>query len=264
MTTLLLAGCGKMGSALLTRWLATSPLGIKHIAVVDPAATTPSSADLRFFPALDKIPQGFKPGIVVFAVKPQQMAETLPAYQERFGTAPLYLSIAAGQSLAFLSSLLGEDAAIIRAMPNTPAMIGEGMIALAAGANVTDAQKESAGTLLQTAGQILWVDESHMDAVTAISGSGPAYLFLFMEALAKAAVACGLDEATAMTLVRQTMRGSALLAETEDFATLRKNVTSPGGTTEAAIKTLQAGGFEKLVGEAANAALRRSHELNNA
>jgi pyrroline-5-carboxylate reductase len=261
MTTLLLVGCGKMGSALLARWARACPAGIKHFAIIEPSPHT-SSGDVRFFTALEKIPDAFRPELVVFAIKPQQMEEALPAYAKRFGVAPLYLSIAAGKSLAYLAAHLGKDAAIIRVMTNTPALIGEAITALCATGHVTSKQKMSAEALMQAVGKTLWVEEQYMDAVTAISGSGPAYVFLLMEALTKAAVASGLDEKTATELVRQTVKGSALLAETSDFSTLRKQVTSPGGTTEAALRVLQEKGFEALLREAVQAAAQRAQELN--
>lgn len=258
MATLLLVGCGKMGSALLSRWRQARAAGIEDYTIIDPAATGDN-----IFPDLDSVPKTVSPDVVVLAVKPQQMADILPAYAKRFGEKPLYLSIAAGKSVAGLKKILGEKANIVRAMPNTPALIGEGMTALCAAASVSAAQKEIATQLMEAAGAAVWVeDETLMDAVTAISGSGPAYLFLFMEALQHAAMQCGLSEALAETLVRQTVKGSALLAGKEDFAALRKQVTSPGGTTEAAVKMLQGKGFEKLICDAAVAAMQRAHELN--
>jgi pyrroline-5-carboxylate reductase len=259
--TLLLIGHGKMGGALFARWAAARPAGIKHLVAIDPAAAIPSSADMRFFPSLDKLPEAFKPDVIVIAVKPQQMDNVLPEYAARFGAKALYLSIAAGKSLAYFEKKLGTDTAVVRAMPNTPALIGESMTALTANKNISVMQKETAASLMNVAGKTVWVEESVMDAVTAISGSGPAYVFLFMEALHNAAIKSGLSDEVATALVRQTVKGSALLAEENDFAALRKNVTSPGGTTEAAIKILQAGGFEKLIGDAVAAAVKRAKEL---
>jgi len=211
---------------------------------------------------LSKLTSDIKTDIIVFAIKPQQMGEALPAYAKRFGAKPLYLSIVAGKTLAFLAQALGKDAALVRAMPNLAAIIGEGMTALAANTQVSGAQKETAEALMRAVGEILWVEEKMMDAVTAVSGSGPAYFFLLMEALQKAAIKGGLTPEQANELVRQTAKGSALLAEDDAFDALRKNVTSPGGTTEAALKILQEGGFEKLVCDAVEAAMRRAHELN--
>lgn len=258
MATLLLAGCGKMGGALLTRWQQSRAADIKDFIVIDPAV----SAGKNIFPDLASLPATVSADIVVFAVKPQQMADLLPDYAKRFGAKPLYLSIAAGKSLAGLAGILGSKASIVRAMPNTPALIGEGMTALAATASVSAAHKKSATDLMAAAGKVIWLDdEKLMDAVTAISGSGPAYLFLFMEALQHAAMQCGLSETLATELVRQTVKGGALLAEKESFAALRKQVTSPNGTTEAALKILQAKGFETLIYDAAVAAMQRAHEL---
>jgi pyrroline-5-carboxylate reductase len=260
--TLLLVGCGKMGGALLSRWAETHPAGVNHIAIVEPSERKSSSADVRFFTSLEKIPAEFKPNVVVFALKPQMLDETLPVYAKRFGAFPLYLSIAAGKSLAFFARHLGHETMVVRAMPNTPALIGEGITALSANEQTSPAQKKVAEALMTSAGKTVWLEETLMDAATAISGSGPAYVFLFMEALQQAAVQCGLPETLATELVRQTVKGGALLAQDEAFETLRKNVTSPNGTTEAAIKILQNGGFEKLLQDAVMAAMKRAKELS--
>jgi pyrroline-5-carboxylate reductase len=261
MTTLLLIGHGKMGGALLSRWAQLRPAGVNHFAIVDPHQAKNSFADTRFFTALEKIPEGFKPDIIVLAVKPQQMDAALPDYVNRFGIKPLYISIAAGKSLSYFANILGADAKVVRAMPNTPALVGAGMTALCANANVGEKEKSAVTTLMDEVGKTAWIEETMMDTATAISGSGPAYVFLFMEALQQAAMASGMDEATATLFVRETVKGSALLAEENNFAALRKNVTSPGGTTEAAIKVLQAGGFEKLIGDAVAAAMKRAKDL---
>lgn len=248
-----------MGGALLKRWRVSRAAGIEEFFAIDPAR--PKTNDARVFADFSSLPEDVTPDVIVFAIKPQQMTEALPAYASRFGIAPLYLSIAAGRTLEGLASILGTRASIVRAMPNTPATIGEGMTALCASASVSAAQKNIATQLMEAAGKVVWVEEKLMDAVTAISGSGPAYLFLFMEALQHAAVQCGLPEALATELVRQTVKGSALLAEKENFAALRKQVTSPQGTTEAAIKILEGKGFETLLCDAAKAAMQRAHEL---
>lgn len=253
MTTLLLAGCGKMGGALLARWR-KAYTDIRYVVV------EPASKDA--FAKLSDVPTDVQPDIVVFAVKPQQMSDMLPAYAKRFGAQPLYLSIAAGKTIAFLESHLGK-APIVRAMPNLPAVIGESMTALCGAENLSPSHRTLAAHMMNAAGKTVWVEEKMMDAVTAVSGSGPAYLFLFMEVLARAAVKAGLPEDAAMALVRQTMKGSALLAETESVEILRKNVTSPGGTTEAALAVLLKNNqFENLLLDAVMAAMKRAHELN--
>lgn len=251
-----------MGGALLARWTQTRPAGIAQFSVIDPATQPGDVSGVRFFSELSAVPSDIKSDVIVFAVKPQQMTTLLPDYAGRFGVSPLYLSIAAGKTLAWLAGYLGKNASIVRAMPNTPALIGEGMTALATAAHVPAAQKNIAEALMNAAGKTLWVDEAWMDGVTAISGSGPAYVFLFMEALTRGAMECGLSEPVAVELVRQTVKGSALLAEKEAFPALRRQVTSPGGTTEAALAVLMKNNrFEQLVVEAAKAAAKHAGEL---
>jgi pyrroline-5-carboxylate reductase len=175
------------------------------------------------------------------------------------------VSIMAGRTLAFLQSPLPRATAIVRAMPNTPAAIGRGITVAVGNKHVTSAQKELADRLLAATGAVEWItDEAHMDAVTAVSGSGPAYVFLLAEALARAGVAAGLPEALAEKLARLTVAGSGeLLNNTpEDAATLRQNVTSPGGTTAAALAVLMAeDGLAPLMQRAVAAATKRSREL---
>ncbi|NBX03171.1 MAG: pyrroline-5-carboxylate reductase [Alphaproteobacteria bacterium] len=259
-SSLLLVGCGKMGSALLARWHETHPAGVGQFFVIDPMPAHGATC-LRDLHAL---PADIKPDVIVFAVKPQSLAEILPAYAERFGTSPLYISIAAGKTLSFFEEHLGTHAHIVRAMPNTPAMIGQGMTALAAKNTLAESARHIATELMGAAGQVAWVEENQMDAVTAISGSGPAYVFLFLDALTQAGVKAGLDEKTAKQLATQTVIGSAALAAAshESFEQLRKNVTSPNGTTQAALDVLMKGdALVKLVEEAVTAAARRSKEL---
>lgn len=257
MTTLLLVGCGNMGSALLARWQEARPAGIQHFIVIDPA----SRAGENIFPDLASLPEGASPGVIVIAVKPQQIESALAGYAERFKPETLYISIAAGKSLAGLANILGSRASIIRAMPNTPALIGEGITALCGTSNLSSAHRETAAALMAAAGKTLWLEnEELMDAVTAVSGSGPAYVFYFMEALFDAALQCGLNGEDASALVRQTVKGSALLAEQYDFAELRRQVTSPGGTTEAAINALGEN-FKTQISQAVAAAMRRAQEL---
>jgi pyrroline-5-carboxylate reductase len=179
-------------------------------------------------------------------------------------TQPLVVSIAAGIGSGRLREWLGASTAIVRAMPNTPALLGAGVTGLYAGAAVDGAGRERAQSLLAAAGQTVWIeDEGLMDAVTAVSGSGPAYVFLLAEAMQAAAIAQGLPASAATTLVAQTLLGASrmLVESSERPAELRRRVTSPNGTTQAAIETFQAGGFEALVGKAIDAATRRGREL---
>lgn len=203
--------------------------------------------------------------IIVLAVKPQSMqavAEELAADISQ--RQPLVISIAAGIREATLRDWLGAGTPIVRSMPNTPAMVQSGATALFANPAVSDEQRSMAESILRAVGLAIWVDEEAlMDAVTALSGSGPAYFFLFMEALQSAGCELGLPVKTARLLTLQTAFGAAKMAleSTEDAATLRQRVTSPGGTTERAIGVLQDGGFEALVGKALQAAAARSREL---
>lgn len=203
--------------------------------------------------------------IMVLAVKPQviksvaQELADIVAQQQ-----PLVISIAAGIPASALGNWLGKSTAIVRAMPNTPAMVQSGATALYANANVNEDQRSIAESILRAVGVVIWVDdEAQMDAVTALSGSGPAYFFLFMEALQMAGQELGLPKDTARLLVLQTAFGAAKMAleSNEDAATLRHQVTSPGGTTEHAIRTFQEGALEALVSKALLAAATRSREL---
>lgn len=202
---------------------------------------------------------------VVLAVKPQNMeAATTDAGAAAREREPLVVSIAAGIRVPHIVGWLGYDAAVVRTMPNTPALVGEGATALFANPRVSDAQRERAEAILRAVGLTIWVDrEDLLDAVTAVSGSGPAYYFLLMELMEECGVALGLERETARALTLQTAFGAARIAREggEPPATLRARVTSPGGTTAAAIETLQAGGIEALLQDALRAARDRSVEL---
>ncbi len=202
----------------------------------------------------------------VLAVKPQVMASVCEPLQPLARILqPLVVSIAAGIGSDRLRQWLGEGAALVRAMPNTPALLGAGVTGLYAGPDVDADGRSRTQALLASAGQTVWIeDESLMDAVTAVSGSGPAYVFLLAEAMQAAAVAQGLPPDAATTLVTQTLLGaSRMLTESgEPASELRRRVTSPNGTTHAAIETFQAGGFEALVAQAIDAATRRGRELS--
>ncbi|KIL97358.1 Pyrroline-5-carboxylate reductase [Paramagnetospirillum magnetotacticum MS-1] len=261
MTKILLVGCGKMGSAMLAGWLerGTSP---GDVVVVEPSC--PDLGSVRVVASHAAIPEGFVPHVVIFAVKPQVMADVVPPYA-RFGTS-LFLSIAAGKTIAFFRSLLGPDAVIVRAMPNTPAAVRRGITVCCAEASVPAQARDLCGSLLEAVGEVGWVDdEALMDVVTAVSGSGPAYIFLLAEAMEAAGLAQGLPPALAERLARATVAGAGelLRLSSETTQQLRQNVTSPGGTTAAALAVLMAekNGIPGLMSEAVAAATRRGREL---
>ncbi|WP_425605390.1 pyrroline-5-carboxylate reductase [Pseudoxanthomonas putridarboris] len=204
----------------------------------------------------------------LFAVKPQAMRQACESLAAKAQSQrPLVVSIAAGITTAQLRRWLGDDLPVVRSMPNTPALLGAGVTGLFASPEVDDAGRQRAESLLASAGPTVWIDaETKMDAVTGVSGSGPAYVFLLAEAMEAAAKAEGLPDDSARTLVLQTVLGAArMLTETgEAPAELRRRVTSPNGTTQAAIETFQAGGFETLVAQAVHAATVRGGELSAA
>lgn len=266
-TRILLVGCGKMGGAMLDGWLARG-LKPEDAVVVEPAhaaAAAVRTKGITVVATADEVPESFMPDIVLIAVKPQTMAEATPPLRRFAGTGATYLSIAAGKTIAGFEAVFGRDAAIVRAMPNTPAAVGRGITVLCANGNVTPAARETCGELLSAVGEVAWVeDEALMDPVTAVSGSGPAYVFLLIEELAAAGVAAGLTPDLAMKLARATVCGAGELARqaSESPAQLRKNVTSPGGTTQAALDVLMApDGLKPLMERAVAAATRRSREL---
>src|SRR5688572_31631798 len=205
--------------------------------------------------------------VVVVAVKPQVMRAVCEGLAGAMRARPLLLSIAAGVRIAQFEQWLGADQPVVRAMPNTPALIGEGISGLIANARTTDAMRAAAASVLEATGRVVWIDdEASMDAVTAVSGSGPAYFFLLIEALEAAAVAQGLPADVARALTLQTALGAARMASgsTESPATLRERVTSPGGTTQAALEAFEAGGFRALVATAVARATERGRELSAA
>jgi len=260
---LLLVGCGRMGSAMLSGW---RERGLSASFAVDPApdAACHSGADLTVVGDLASVPAGFAPAAVVLAVKPQSAAEALPAYAHFAGSA-VFLSIMAGRTIAGIQALLGGSAAVVRAMPNTPAAVRQGITVATPNPSVTSDQRGLCDTLLHAIGQVEWVEqEALLDPVTAVSGSGPAYVFLLAELMEQAAIEQGIAPALARALARQTVAGSGALlaASPESAADLRKAVTSPAGTTEAALKVLMAAdALPKAFSDAIAAATRRSREL---
>jgi pyrroline-5-carboxylate reductase len=264
---LVLAGAGKMGGALLSGWLARG-LDPAQVVVQDPAPPPEVRALLQAHgiqarSMLDPGPP--PPAALVIAVKPQAMDAVFPPLARLAGPETLVVSIAAGRSIAGFERHLAPGIAVVRAMPNTPAAVGRGITVCVANAHVTPAQRDLCDALLGAVGQVAWVeDEATMDAVTAVSGSGPAYVFLLAECLAEAGVAAGLSEPLARQLANATVSGSGeLLRQSElEPGVLRQNVTSPGGTTAAALAVLMApGGLKELLTKAVAAAAKRSREL---
>ena len=263
--TLVLIGAGKMGGAMLDGWLRLG-LPPARIAVIEPQPSAEivglAGHGLRLNPSLNGVRE---PAAVVIAVKPQNAAEIMPLVVPMAGSTTVILSIMAGTTLGFLGKELPVEAAIVRSMPNMPAAIGRGITVAVPNQRVTPAQRELAHKLLAATGAVEWVDdESLLDAVTAVSGSGPAYVFLLAESLAKAGAAAGLPPDLAARLARATVAGSGELLHrsTLDAAALRQNVTSPGGTTAAALDVLMSEqGLDPLMRNAVAAATRRSREL---
>jgi pyrroline-5-carboxylate reductase len=261
--TLVLVGAGKMGSAMLDGWLARG-LSPRKLAVMEPQPGKAVKALARRGATLN--PKGKIDAVtaIILAVKPQTAPEAVPPLAAHIGKSTLVLSIMAGRTLGFLERVL-PGAAIVRAMPNTPAAIGRGISVAVPNSKVSARQRKLAADLLAAIGKVEWTsDEGLMDAVTAVSGSGPAYVFLLAEAMAKAGVAAGLPAELANRLARETVAGSGELLNRSllEAATLRQNVTSPGGTTAAALEVLMdPGGFDEILIKAIAAATRRGREL---
>ena len=260
---LLLVGAGKMGSAMLDGWLARG-LDPKKIAVIEPQPVKSVKALARRGLTLNP-KKSTEAAAIVIAVKPQTAPEAVPPLAAGVGKDTLVLSIMAGRTLAFLQDRLPKGTAVVRAMPNTPAAIGRGITVAVGNAQVSARQRKLASDLLAAIGSVEWVgDEKLMDAVTAVSGSGPAYVFLLAEAMAEAGVAAGLPATLAAKLARETVAGSGELLHRMalDAATLRQNVTSPGGTTAAALDVLMGpNGLQPLLTRAVAAATQRSKDL---
>lgn len=261
--TVVLVGAGKMGGALLEGWLARR-LNPKKVVVIDPQPPKPIKALAKRGVRIN--PKGAigPAAAMVIAVKPQVAPDIVPKLAGNVGPKTVVVSIMAGKTMAFLEGALPK-AAIVRTMPNTPAAIGRGITVAVGNSGVTPAGRKLAHALLAASGSVEWVDdEALMDAVTAVSGSGPAYIFLLAEALARAGVAAGLPAPLAEKLARETVSGSGELLHRSplDAATLRQNVTSPGGTTAAALAVLMAqDGLDPLLTRAVAAAAKRGKEL---
>lgn len=267
--TILLVGCGKMGGAMLRGWFAQG-LSPVDIMVVEPAGrdvveTADQHPALSVLSDASELPSDFRPDAIVFAVKPQAAESVLPTYARFAGSGAVYLSIIAGLQVDTLKRWLGPGASVVRAMPNTPAAIGCGVSALYADEAVGPSQKRVCKVLMAAVGETVWLpDEGQMDAVTAVSGSGPAYIFLLAEALAQAGTRAGLPSELATKLADATVSGAGALLKASDHTAseLRENVTSPGGTTAAALEILTSeDGLSDLMARAVSAAAQKSRDL---
>ncbi|MBC6436741.1 MAG: pyrroline-5-carboxylate reductase [Rhodobacteraceae bacterium] len=258
---LVMLGCGKMGTAMLTSWLKQG-MTTDRVWVVDPQPSAWLQASGVHLNA--ELPPD--PAVILVAVKPQMMGQALPRIARYGGGGSLVISVAAGTTIATFEAALGPGTRMIRAMPNTPAAIGKGLTAIIGNAAATAADGALADALLQAVGQVVRLEtEDQIDAVTGVSGSGPAYVFCMIDALAAAGVAEGLPEAMAMRLAKATVAGAGALADTaaDTPAQLRINVTSPNGTTQAGLEVLmdEAAGLAPLIRRTVAAAAHRSREL---
>lgn len=257
-----LVGCGKMGGAMLRGWMDS---GVGRIDVLEPNdLPVPITANVTHHRDASSFTGAW--GMVVIAVKPQVMKDVCEKLSTNLSAATPLLSIAAGQKIAAFQTYFDAAQPVIRTMPNTPAAIGKGMIVACASPQINAQHRIMAEALLHNLGLTLWTNnESDMDAVTAVSGSGPAYVFYLIEVLSEAGMKAGLSADVAATLARQTVIGSAALAEADEklsAARLRENVTSPGGTTEAALRVLMDGRWQEILTSAIVAATERSKELS--
>ncbi|MDQ0454524.1 pyrroline-5-carboxylate reductase [Rhizobium paknamense] len=262
---IVLVGAGNMGGAMLTGWLKAG-LGGDRVIVIDPGPSEAMAARIAESGArhMTTAPAGVTAGILFLAVKPQVMEAVLPPLKGLVGEGTVVVSVAAGKTIGFLESHLGS-AGMVRAMPNTPAMVGRGITGAYANPRVTEAQRAEVHDLLKVSGPVEWVaEERDIDAVTAVSGSGPAYVFYLVECLGEAGRKAGLPADLAMRLARETVAGAGELLHQspDDAAILRRNVTSPGGTTAAALAVLMAeDGMQPLFDKAVAAAKQRAEEL---
>ena len=262
---LVLLGCGKMGGAMLQGWL-SGGLPASSVWVIDPYPSDWLEGTGVHINS-DDLPTA--PGIVLIAVKPQMMGEALPTLKAMGNGRTLFISVAAGTPISAFEAALGDTSPIIRAMPNTPAALGRGITAIVGNAHASSGQMDLAEVLLRAVGQVVRLEaEDQMDAVTGVSGSGPAYVFHMIECMARAAEAEGLSPALAMQLAKATVAGAGVLAEAADEtpSQLRVNVTSPNGTTQAGLEVLmdEKSGLPGLMRRTIGAAANRSRELGNA
>ncbi len=267
--TILLVGSGRMGGALLEGWFKRGLKAVDAI-VVEPAGRTAVEAcgehrALTVLPHIKDVPRDFHPDVILFAVKPQIVDGIIPDYARFAADQPVFLSVIAGKSADYFRGHLGADAAIVRAMPNTPAAVGKAISVLYAAPAASAVQRRVCEVLMSAVGEVEWIaDEALMDAVTAVSGSGPAYVFLLAECMRDAGIEAGLPPELAARLAYATLSGAGAMLEQGDVQpdVLRQNVTSPGGTTAAALSVLMGdGGFKPLLEKAVAAAAKRSKEL---
>ncbi len=269
LSKLLLVGCGKMGEALLTGWLKQG-FAPEQITVVEPkektSETLKNSYGVKFITSPNIFNSSNRPDVIIFAVKPQIMDEVVQNYNSFNDKETVYLSIAAGKNIAYYEKMLGAETSIVRAMPNTPASVGRGITVCCPNVNVSKKQISICEDLMKSVGEVIWLkDETQIDIVTALSGGGPAYVFLLTECLSNAGIEAGLPEKLAKRLARATVIGSGELLHRsiEDPSTLRENVTSPGGTTAEALRILMAKeGWQSLMNDAIMAATKKSRNLN--
>lgn len=263
---LALIGCGNMGSAIIRGILEAGLLAPEEIAVSSPSAVTADrlSGELSCTATTDNVEAVRDARIVILAVKPHLIEAVAREIEPALANGAVVVSIAAGVTLARLHAVLGDDRKIVRAMPNLPAMVGEGMSALSAGAQVDPAETDRVKELFEGFGKAVVVPEGQMDAVVAVSGSGPAYVCLFIEALADAGVAEGMGRADAYAFAEQTVLGTAryLLDTGTHPAVLKDRVSSPAGTTIEAVATLEERGLRSAVIEAARICAQRNRELS--
>jgi pyrroline-5-carboxylate reductase len=265
---IVLVGCGNMGFAMLSGWLSAEKIANDEVFVVEPndeLRGRASELGCQVAAQPQAIPGDANPTLVIFAVKPQVIRDVVANYTDFARRKSTFVSIAAGTPVATFEEILGSDASILRCMPNTPAAIGKGMMVLFSNPHVAEATRDFVAGLLSANGEVATInDEGLMDAVTAVSGSGPAYIFHFIECLTAAAESAGLPQQTAKLLAMQTVYGAASLAaeSREEPGELRRQVTSPNGTTAAALSVFMAEDrLKTLVTEAVEAARKRSVEL---
>jgi pyrroline-5-carboxylate reductase len=266
--SIILVGCGNMGRAMLESWVACECVKPENIHVVEPAEALRNKLTtfgVSIYSSADALPEGLKPVLFIMAVKPQVMFDVAPDYQKYIDGGAAVLSIAAGIGTKRFEKAYGASTAVVRVMPNTPAAVAKGMMVIYTNEFVTEQQSALVEELMQANGAFATIDdEALMDAVTAVSGSGPAYVFHVIEAMIEAGIAAGLPDETAKLLAEQTVYGAACYAKESgvDAKTLREQVTSPNGTTAAALAVLMKDdALKNLMRDAVAASKKRSEEL---
>jgi pyrroline-5-carboxylate reductase len=268
--SVLLAGCGNMGYAMLQGWIGSGALTPENVIVVEPNEALRARAQslgVSIAADVSELRLDHRADVIIMAVKPQVMEKVLAGYLQYAAAGATFVSIAAGVGIRTFLQILGDATPVIRCMPNTPAAIGKGMLAYYPNKSVKPEIEEFVRNILSKNGRVAKLDdEALIDAVTAVSGSGPAYVFHFIECLTEAGVATGLPRETAAELAMQTVMGAGALAAGSDETPtrLREQVTSPNGTTAAALEVLMGKGrMQKLVSEAVTAAHKRAIELGS-